>query len=1314
MISTYTSLHVHSEYSSALLGFTDSIIHISDALKWCYEHGLKGMSLSDHEGCSGFIEMEQAVNEMNLERPFQHIFANEIYLISEQENELKNDPVLRPRYWHFLLNCLDEEGVHMLYELSSRAWLRSYMYRGLRRRPTFYSDIEEVVGKNQGHIIGSTACLGGYLPYLILNEETQKAKDFIAWGIKTFGEGNFFLECQPCLEDNSEQITVNKTLWQLHEELNVPIIVTTDAHYLEAKDRLIHKAYLASKDGGDTREADSFYMTAHLFSPQELRESLHTCFNDTQIDAMFQATNEIADRTQPFTLKKTTQVPALPTLPQFNIVHKYKHYYPKYEYIDYFANSTDPYEQYYYYQIEKGLIKHEETHDIDINRYLNQVNVEMEQVKGLGDIFDHQRMCDYFTVVQKVVELIWSEGDSLVGIGRGSAGCYVTNFLLGITGIDPQKEELIEFYPWWRFCSTARSDSIFDIDIDIESFQKDKIIKAIKDYFGERRVCQVVTWGKLSARTAIERACRGLGISMDVAGYLRSLVPVKRGAIYSLNDCLYGNEKKGWAKVPNFANEFNKYPNLLDTALAFEGLIISSGVHAGALNVLKSDFTDTGALMISPNGAIINQYDLHHGEWGGQLKFDLLSIDALCCIRSCLKLLLNDKKIEWQGTLRDTYDYYLRYDALEQDSKEMWDLLPTMVNCFQYDSRAGQEALRKVGAQNLVELTLANGLMRLAVPEGEQPMDRYVRYRKDINEWYKDMTNYGIEPQEQEILKELLSPYYGLMIAQATMMKVLMDKRVCGFTLKESDRARKAVAKRNAEALAETEKLLYQKGASCGRSKAFLDYLWNVQIEMSKSYAFDFSHSHEYSTECLQELNLYYKFPKVYWNTAVITTQSQVEDGREGNAVAINYGKIAQSICKAKNNGITVKAPSVNKSGLAFTPKDKDETILFGLSAISGVNTDIVSQILSNRPYTSFVDFYKRNSYQDSLVTQSKFLQLIKAGCFDEFEPDRLKVMKKYIVLSTEKKQSLTMSNLPEALKIGAKPPKHLLAPYSFKKYVCSPEFFFGKHPNFKSKKLYWLDDKALTFFNKQLRNNLEEEVDWWYDSNTDKTVIVDKALDKFYKATFDTLKEYINSQEFISLFNKCQYRARLKDLVPNQDENHWAFEALSYYDREHELACIDKAKYMVTPFDEIPSEPEFINKSYGKRSWRQYRLYRIAGTCIAKDDGHHTITLLDINNNVIQVKMDGSFYAHIKCQISIPDGKGGKVVMDKSWLTRGTCLMVTGYRQDDTTFRVKNYKNSLFPKKVQKIESIDKETGEVELLNNRYGFGEDDEKCQM
>ena len=1304
MIDTYTSLHIHSEYSTALLGFTDSIIRIPKALQWCYDNGLRGMSLTDHEGVSGFIEMEQAVDKMNIDRLFQHIFGNEIYMLSEKENALHEVEGQRPIYWHFLLNCLDEKGVHQLYELSSRAWLRSYMFRGLRRRPTFYSDIEEIIGKEPGHVVGSTACLGGYLPHLILDGNFAKAKRFINWCVKIFGEGNFFLECQPCLEDNEEQITVNKALWALHEEMNVPIIVTTDAHYMEEKDKEIHKAYLNSKDGGDTREADAFYATAHLFTPKELRNALHICFNDEQIDVLFQTTNEIADRVETFSLKKTTQVPALPSLPSFHITHQYQPYYSKYKFIDYYANSQDPYEQYYYYQVEHGLSEYQKTHDINIDKYLKQIDTEMEQVKGLGDIFDHQRMCDYFTVVQKVIDLIWSDGESIVGIGRGSAGCYVTNKLLGITGIDPLEEGLADFYPWWRFCSTARSDSIFDIDIDIQSFKKERVIKAIKEYFGERRVCQVVTWGRLSARTAIERACRGLGISNDVAGYLRSLVPVKRGSVYSLNDCLNGNEAKGREKVSGFANELNKYPGLLETALAFEGLIISSGVHAGALNVLKSDFTDTGALMVSSNGAIINQYDLHHGEYGGQLKFDLLSIDALECIRSCLDTLVQNGKMEWKGNLRDTYNYYLSYDVLEKDNKEMWDLLPTMTNAFQYDTRAGKEALRKIGAQNLTELTLANGLMRLAVPDGEQPMDKYVRYRKDINEWYADMTEYGIDDSEQEIFKRLLSKYNGVLISQEQMMIILMDKEVCNFTLKEAYKARKAVAKKNPQALAETEERLYTKGAECGRSKAFLDYLWNVQIEMSKSYAFALCHSHEYSTECLQELNMYYFYPKVYWNTAVITTQSQVADERENSAMSINYGKIAQSIYKARSNGINVQAPSINKSGLSFAPNEENDSILFGLGAISGVNPQIAQQIIANRPYTSFKDFFTKNTHQGTLVTKSKFIQLIKAGCFDEFNSDRVAIMREYFELSANNINSLTTANMGQIKSVGIYIPKAIIAPYNFKKYVTSKQFLYGKHPNFKSKNIYWLDNRALKYFNENCRDCLVEGTDYWQED--DRTVVVDKSLEKLLKPSLDNLKSYINQPEFLDKFNEATIDKNMAESVGSYDVNRWSLETCSFYNNNHEYSHVDANKYNITPYEELPEEPEFVVQSWSKRKWRQYSLSQILGVVLDKNDNHHMITILDFHNNVVNVKFDSNFYALMKAQLSETDENGKKTVVDKSWLSRGQGLILTGYRFGENDFKLKNYSRSVFPYKVIRVDGIN-DDGSLELTTKRYSNDE-------
>ena len=1294
MINTYVSLHCHSEYSTALLGFTDSINKIPKMLKWCYDNGLYGMALTDHEGVSGYVELEQEANKLPKDRPFKHVFGNEIYLIAEENNERRYDSDYKIDYYHFLLIALDEIGLKQIYELSSRAWLRSYMYRGLRRRPTFYSDIEDVIGSNPGHVVGSTACLGGYLPKLILQDKTNEALGFIEWGNSIFGKNYFYLECQPCYEDNEEQIKVNRKLWELSKRTNTPMIVTTDSHYLTEDDREIHAAFLRSKDGGDGREPDKFYATTHFFTPQELREMLYKSnFCDNQIDELFNNTLKIADMVQPFSLKQTTQVPSLPKLPDFRIENYYEKYYDKFPYIRYYATSKDKFEQYYYYKIEQGL--HDYSPD-DIEHYLEQINIEMEQVKGLGEIFDNQRMSDYFTVVQKVVDLIWSEGDSLVGIGRGSAGAYVTNKLLGITGIDPLLPEINDFYPWWRFCSVARSDSIFDIDIDIQSFKKDKIINAIKNYFGERRVCQVVTWNKLTAKTAIERACRGLSIPDDIASSFMSLVPVKRGAIYSLNDCLYGNKEKDREKVNGFKAELDAYPGLLETALAFEGIILTSGVHAGALNVLKSDFTDTGALMVSNNGAIINQYDLHHGEYCGQLKFDLLSIDALENIRACMDLLISHGKMEWQGSLRDTYNHYLAYDVIEKDNKEMWALLPNMTAAFQYDSRAGKEALNKIGATNIVDLTLANGLMRLAVPNGEQPMDMYVRYRNNIQEWYDDMTAYGLTLEEQEIYKRLLGKYSGLCISQETMMVALMDDEVCKFTLKEADKARKAVAKKNEQALKETEERLYTKGKENGRSQTFLDYLWKVQIEMSKSYAFAFSHSHEYSTECLQELNLYWKYPKVYWNTAVVTTQSQTEDER-GGSVAINYGKICQSIYKAKANNITVLPPDINKSAIAFEPDESTDSIIFGLGAISGINVQIAEQIIANRPYDSFNSFYKINSFQGSLVTPSKFIQLIKAGCFDCFNTNRIAVMKRYFVLSNQKPDKLTMQNM-SSIKSVMKLPKEVFGGYNFYKYITQKQFYFGPHPKFKSKKLYWLDNKALRFFNKNCTEAING-TDYWEED--DKIVVVDKSIEKILKPKLDNVKDYINTPKFIDEYYKASLRAKYNEALPNQDPNHWSMETVSYYSGEHEMHNIDYDRYNLTHFADIPAEPEFVERTSRGRTWKQFDLYAICGTVVAKNDNNHYFSLLTPDNEVVNCKLHRGAYAAYKAQYSeVVDGK--KTVLEKPWLSRGTMLIVSGYRRGEE-FVCKKYSNSIYRHQLQKVLSIN-QNGNTIIQSERLG----------
>lgn len=466
-------------------------------------------------------------------------------------------------------------------------------------------------------------------------------------------------------------------------------------------------------------------------------------------------------------------------------------------------------------------------------------------------------------------------------------------------------------------------------------------------------------------------------------------------------------------------------------------------------------------------------------------------------------------------------------------------------------------------------------------------------------------------------------------------------------------------------------------------------------------------HSYVYSIIALQELNIFYHYSPVYWNIGCLSVEATPDEEGSG-ANSVDYGKIAKAIYKMRKHGIEIKPPNIQHSNLTFTPIAKDNTILFGLVGIAGINTDIANQIISNRPYTSFKDFYTKNSYDGSLITNSKFIQLIKSGCFDDFEPNRVKVMKQYILYSSEPKTELTMANLDMAIRIGCKIPRQMLSPYNFRKYVCSSEFYYSPHPKFKSKKLYWLDNKAQQYFKKNCKDQLQENVDWFYQD--DMMLIVDKSLEKLYKPVMDELKAYINTPEFIKEFNRQVMRKRYNELVSNQDVNHWSFETCSFFAKEHELAHIDRERYNIDLFDELPEEPRFVTKRWGKREWKQYELAQIAAVVLDRNDNNHLLTVLDMNNNVVQCKFDANAYSFYKQQISEPDGQGGKTVVDPSWFKRGQSLILTGVRMGENDFRVKAYRSSIYRHKVQKIVGVNNETGEMIIQSYRYGHEPDEE----
>ena len=676
----------------------------------------------------------------------------------------------------------------------------------------------------------------------------------------------------------------------------------------------------------------------------------------------------------------------------------------------------------------------------------------------------------------------------------------------------------------------------------------------------------------------------------------------------------------------------------------------------------------------------------------------MLTVEAADKIHRTMDYLLENGKIKDEGSLKKTYYKWVHPDVLDYKTPDMWDILPTIYSVFQFDTPISTKALSATHPHSVMDLSAANSLLRL-MPDNadETPIDRYIRYKQSKDAWLKDTTDFGLNKDEQAILWKYLADAYGMADSQEKVMRLSMDEHTAGYTLKEANKLRKSIAKKDEKLQAEAKQLFFDCCERQGTREVFADYIWNVVFAASMGYSFSQLHSYSYSIIALQELNLNYYYPRVYWNCACLSVEASGTD--EENTGSTDYGEMAKAIYKMKKYGVGVHAPSINDSNIDFTPREKDSVILFGLGGIAGINIDISRQILSNRPYTSFTDFYNKNAYKGSLVTKSKFVQLIKAGCFDEFEPDRRIVMRQYFILSTPNVTSLAMNNIGQIKAARVPIPKSIIGPYNFRKYVCNRQFLFGKHPKFKSKALYWLDDMAQRYFNARCKNSLTEGVDYWFES--DRWVVVDKSLEKLLAPSIETLKDYINAPEFLDKFNKARAKQSMIESVDGLDVNRWSFQACAFYSQEHELANVDLAKYSISHFSDLPEEPQFVERSFGKRSWKQFELSAICGTVIGRTDSHHLVTILTPDNEVVNVKMNDGAFAHYKAQLSTINPDGTKTVIEKSWFERGSLLICCGYRRGVDEFVTKKYKASIFPSQLMKITSIN--GSDIEIQTERY-----------
>ena len=1127
-----------------------------------------------------------------------------------------------------------------------------------------------------------------------------------------FGKGNFFLEMQPAATE--EQEIANKELFNLSEITGVPYIITTDTHYLKKEDAPIHKAFLNSQDGD--REVDSFYATTYLMSTTEIESYFHF-FTEQQLNTAYSNIIKIKEMCEDFSLLKPLKIPSLDwRIPQAFNPSVWDKYVERIPYLSTFMTSDFKGDQ-----IMARLIidKLESDTRLQYQESYDEINSNLE-ITWISSEVNKAHWSAYFLNLQKIIDVCWDSG-TIVGPGRGSGVGFYLLYILDIIQINPLWETTRTFS--WRFLNPDRV-SVLDIDTDVESGRRAHTLQALREYYGEERVSNVATFGTEKSKSAIQTAARGLGIDVDVATYIASLIPADRGKLRTLSQCYYGDDD--YAPIPLFIQQMNEYPELWEVAQKIEGLICRLGEHAGGVIFVDEPLVNSTALMKVPNGDTVTQFDLHDCEDCSLIKIDLLSTECEDKIHTCLDLLADAGYIDWQPTLRETYNKYLDIYALERDDPKMWEMVwnHEIQSLFQMEKQSGIQGIALIKPKSVDELAVLNSVIRLMAPDknSEQPLQTWAKYRENIDLWLKEMLDYGLTAEEIRWLSTHSAITEGICESQEGLMSLVQEDRLGGHNLNFADKCRKALAKKIGSLFDECETTFFETLKEKQCSDKLGHYVWDVLLRVQRGYSFNRSHCLAYSLVGLQEMNLAFKYPVIFWNCACLITDSggtQMEEEDEGEVVDIyesedfseyeyidaengtkekkkraksnDYDKIASAIGKMRNEGIDIAPPDINKSTYTFNPNVEENKIYFGLRGILNVGEEVIEATIANRPYISPKDYLQKVKPK-----KSSMISLIKGGAFDSMI-DRKLCMAWYLWETCDKKTNLTLQNMPGLMKYGLLPTdteNQITARkvYEFNRYlkaVCKLD-----------SKTYQVDERAINFLIFLGKEDLLAE-GRYLDA---------KAWDKVYQSWMTEFRTWIaaEKEEILSKLNDCIFKETWLDYASGSLSS-WEMEVLCFYYHEHELAEVNTLKYGFSDFNLLPEDP-IIERSFSKggKTINIFKLTKICGTCIAKNKDKGLVTLLT-PTGVVTVKFRKEYFAMFDKQISERGADGKKHVIEKSWFNRGSMIVVQGMRSGDA-FVSKKYASS-GGHQLYKINEVIP-NGDIVLQVERYqgGIAEDGE----
>lgn len=743
----FVHLHCHTHYS-----LLDGANRIPDLIAKCKEHSMEAVAVTDHGNLYGSLQLLREAKSGGI----KPIIGMEAYIAPNRRSDRTSGGCSgKENYFHLTLLARTGEGLRNLMRLSSKSFLEGYYYK-----PRIDKEILEMHSEG---LVCLSGCCSSELADLVMHERKAEADALCEWYVKVFGKNNFFLEIQ----DNGVPIQheANAGILDVARRMGLPLVATSDAHYLTQADAKAHDILLCVNTGRQFSDENRMRFDTEDFfvrSPAEMYKVM-----PQHAEALKQS-SAIAERVEDF--YKSAEIG--------------KRQFPSFK-----PPGEKTPEDYLRELCEAGMINRYGDHPPDAAR---------ERLEHELGIIIRMGFASYFLIVWDFVRFATEAG--IPSSARGSACGALVSYLLGLSHICPIKYDLL----FERFLDPNRAEAP-DIDIDLCQERRYEVIEYVRRKYGESNVAQIGTFGTMAAKAAIKDVGRALGIDLNRVNQITGLIPTTLNI--TIPDAL--KESADLRKACAAQAEIDR---MVKMAIQLEGLARSTGTHAAGVVIADRPLQDLVPLQKIPNKDkdkefITTQWEMGDVEKAGLLKMDFLGLRNLTILDRAVRL-INQHHPENPVDL----------NQVPLDDQETYALLQRgeTKGVFQLESDGIRKLLVKMKPDVFADIIATNALYRPGPLKGGM-VDSYVNRKHKLEE----------ADYPHPFMKDILEETHGVMVYQEQVMRIL--NRLGGIELSTAYATIKAISKKKTDVIAsgrdEFIKGAGERGLEAGKAREIFDLI---------------------------------------------------------------------------------------------------------------------------------------------------------------------------------------------------------------------------------------------------------------------------------------------------------------------------------------------------------------------------------------------------------------------------------------------------------------------------------------------------------